>query len=78
MFGRYFAGLKSFLTLPPSLRGFPAEWLSETFGYLTLGNGFVAVMAGLVANFFAERYGYIGTSSFGPSLPPSLPPPTLG
>lgn len=66
-------------SLPPFhlfFSGFPSEWLSETFGYLTLGNGFVAVLAGLVANFFAERYGYIGTSLF-PFLLPLFTPSLL-
>ncbi|TFJ84690.1 hypothetical protein NSK_004154 [Nannochloropsis salina CCMP1776] len=73
MFGRFFAGVatsllfsafEAWMVCEHNKRGFNPEWLSETFGYLTLGNGFVAVMAGLVANFFAERYGYIGPFVF--------------
>lgn len=109
-FGRFFAGVatsllfssfEAWMVCEHNKRGFPNAWLSETFGFLTLGNGFVAgeyeygrsarydpvvcpapkptqplppslnertnertVLAGLVANFFAERYGYVGPFVF--------------
>ena len=50
-FGRFFAGIatsllfssfEAWMVCEHNKRGFQAAWLSETFGYLTLGNGFVA------------------------------------
>ena len=73
MFGRFFAGVatsllfsafEAWMVCEHNKRGFDPAWLSQTFGYLTLGNGFVAVLAGLVANFFAARWGYIAPYMF--------------
>lgn len=50
-FGRFFAGIatsllfssfEAWMVCEHNKRGFEGAWLSETFGYLTLGNGFVA------------------------------------
>lgn len=40
-------------------QGFDAALLGDTFSYATFGNGVVAVLAGLIANFAADTYGYV-------------------
>ncbi|XP_059099189.1 molybdate-anion transporter-like [Tigriopus californicus] len=38
--------------------GFPAEWIGVTFSTTTFWNGFLAITAGVIANFTAEGLGY--------------------
>jgi len=51
--------------------GFPVEWISNTFSKATFWNGLLAIVAGIVANFFAE------TMAFGPVAPFMLAVPCL-
>eukprot|EP01129_Flabellula_baltica_P008596 TRINITY_DN3429_c0_g1_i2.p1 TRINITY_DN3429_c0_g1~~TRINITY_DN3429_c0_g1_i2.p1 ORF type:complete len:285 (+),score=40.71 TRINITY_DN3429_c0_g1_i2:929-1783(+) len=38
---------------------FDDEWISDTFGLATLGNGFVAVGAGMVASYLTPQFGTV-------------------
>jgi MFS family permease len=40
-------------------RNFPDEWLSDTFGTATFGNGLAAILAGLIASALAAQFGYV-------------------
>ncbi len=42
------------------LSGFPEEWLASTFSVATVGNGIMAVLAGVVAQVAADKLGDIG------------------
>jgi hypothetical protein len=52
-----FSVFESWVVCEHSRRGYPSHLLSQTLGYLTFGNGIVAVLAGLVANYAADSYG---------------------
>lgn len=40
--------------------GFPEDWLKSTFSAATMGNGIMAVLAGVVAQVAADKLGDIG------------------
>lgn len=40
-------------------RNFPDEWLSDTFGTATFGNGLAAILAGLIASALAAQFGTV-------------------
>ena len=44
----------------------PKEWMSKTFATSTFANGLLAILAGVVANYFAENL------NFGPTAPFAL------
>lgn len=50
---------ESWMVCEHHARGFEPALLGETFSYATLGNGMVAVLAGLIANYFADMFGYV-------------------
>lgn len=67
MLGRFLSGIstsllfsvfESWMVCEHSKKGFDPSLLGDTFSYATLGNGFVAVVAGLVANSAASSYGF--------------------
>eukprot|EP01147_Barroeca_monosierra_P005300 gene5300-7072_t len=67
MLGRILGGLSTSLLMSAfeswmiyhhNKMGFPEEWVSKTFALSTFGNGVVAVVAGLLANFAAELNGH--------------------
>lgn len=68
LFGRFLCGIctsllfsvfESWMVCEHFKQGFDAHLLGETFSYATLGNGVIAVGAGLVANTAADSFGYI-------------------
>ena len=68
MLGRFLSGVstsllfsvfESWMVCEHHKQGFDAALLGDTFSYATLGNGLVAVVAGLIANTAAESYGYV-------------------
>ena len=36
----------------------PADWMGKTFATTTFANGFLAIIAGVVANILADNLGY--------------------
>lgn len=54
-----FSVFESWMVCEHHKHGFDSNLLGETFSYATLGNGLVAVVAGLVANTAAESYGFV-------------------
>ena len=68
MVGRFLAGLstsilysafESWAVCEHHSRGFSDDLLSNLFAHATLGNSVVAIMAGIVAQFFADAYGFV-------------------
>lgn len=68
MIGRFLSGIatsllfssfESWMVCEHMKQGFDAALMGETFSYATFGNGLVAVVAGLVANYFASSYGFV-------------------
>lgn len=59
MVGRLFGGIstsllfsvfEAWLVSEHHSRGYPEEWLSSTFSWATYGNGFIAILSGVIAN----------------------------
>ena len=68
MIGRFLSGIatsllfsvfESWMVCEHQKQGFDSSLLGDTFAYATFGNGLVAVVAGLVANYFAASYGFV-------------------
>ena len=68
MVGRFLSGVstsllfsvfESWMVCEHNRQGFDGIQLGNTFAYATFGNGFVAVIAGLVANKAADYYGFV-------------------
>ena len=55
-----FSAFESWMVAEHRRRGFPEAWLARTFGLASAGNGFVAVIAGLLAQITADYRGDIG------------------
>ena len=68
MLGRFLSGIstsllfsvfESWMVCEHNKQGFDGALLGETFSYATFGNGLVAVIAGLIANFAADKFGFV-------------------
>lgn len=68
MLGRFLSGVstsllfsvfESWMVCEHHKQGFDGALIGDTFSYATLGNGLVAVVAGLVANSAAETHGFV-------------------
>jgi MFS family permease len=68
MLGRFLSGIstsllfsvfESWMVCEHNKQGFDSALLGETFSYATFGNGLVAVIAGLIANFVADKFGFV-------------------
>ena len=55
-----FSAFESWMTTEHRKRGFPEEWLSRTYSQCSVGNGAMAIMAGIVAQFLEDALGHIG------------------
>lgn len=69
LFGRFLGGIstsllfsafESWMVSAHRKKGFPEEWLADTFGTASFINGISAIIAGLVAQLFADHLGEIG------------------
>eukprot|EP00055_Hartaetosiga_balthica_P010147 m.42431 g.42431 ORF g.42431 m.42431 type:complete len:240 (+) comp7057_c0_seq4:83-802(+) len=68
-----FSTFESWMVFTHREKGFPDDWLSQTFSLSTFGNGIVACFAGILANAVAEVHGhhrYILLLSLPSPLPP--------
>ena len=68
MLGRFLSGIstsllfsvfESWMVCEHNKQGYDGSLLGETFSYATFGNGLVAVVAGLIANFVADQFGFV-------------------
>lgn len=55
-----FSAFESWMTTEHRKRGFPEEWLPQTYSVASVGNGVTAILAGIVAQLFEDRLGPIG------------------
>lgn len=68
MLGRFLSGVatsllfsvfESWMVCEHHKQGFDSSLLGSTFSYATFGNGIIAVVAGLIANYVASSFGYV-------------------
>merc|ERR1712232_637588 len=55
-----FSAFESWMTTEHRKRGFPEEWLSRTYSAASIGNGAMAILAGVVAQVLEDQFGHIG------------------
>lgn len=55
-----FSAFESWMTTEHHRRGFPESWLSATFSAASVGNGIMAIVAGIFAQLLEDRLGHIG------------------
>jgi MFS family permease len=55
-----FSAFESWMTTEHRRRGFPDEWLSRTYAEASIGNGAMAIFAGIVAQVLEDSFGHIG------------------
>jgi len=55
-----FSSFESWMTTEHRHRGFPEEWLQRTYSATSIGNGTMAVLAGIVAQVLEDKLGNIG------------------
>eukprot|EP00953_Heterococcus_sp_UTEX-ZZ885_P014546 8228-Heterococcus_DN1.PRE.9 len=55
-----FTAFESWMVSEHRKRGFPEAWLASTFSLSTVGNGIVAILAGIIAQVAADKLGEIG------------------
>mmetsp|Transcript_8859 Transcript_8859/g.21516 ORF Transcript_8859/g.21516 Transcript_8859/m.21516 type:complete len:478 (-) Transcript_8859:115-1548(-) len=55
-----FSAFESWMTTEHRKRGFPEEWMSRTYSELSIGNGSMAILAGVIAQLLEDAFGHIG------------------
>lgn len=55
-----FSAFESWMTTEHRRRGFPEEWLSRTYSEASIGNGTMAIFAGILAQVLEDNFGQIG------------------
>ncbi|CAN0514113.1 unnamed protein product [Laminaria digitata] len=55
-----FTAFESWMVSEHRKQGFPEEWLASTFSAATVGNGIMAVLAGVIAQVASDKLGDIG------------------
>ena len=55
-----FSAFESWMTTEHRKRGFPEDWLSRTYADASVGNGAMAILAGIVAQLLEDAFGHIG------------------
>ena len=55
-----FSAFESWMTTEHRRRGFPEAWLARTYSAASVGNGIMAVLAGIIAQVMEDRLGHIG------------------
>lgn len=55
-----FSAFESWMTTEHRKKGFPEEWLSLTYSQCSVGNGAMAILAGIVAQVLEDNLGQIG------------------
>ena len=55
-----FSAFESWMTTKHRKLGFPEEWLSRTYSQCSIGNGAMAIFAGIVAQVLEDFLGHIG------------------
>lgn len=55
-----FSAFESWMTTQHRRKGFPEEWLSRTYSQCSIGNGAMAIFAGIIAQLLEDQFGHIG------------------
>jgi len=55
-----FSAFESWMATEHRRQGFPEEWLSKTYSICSIGNGAMAILAGIVAQILEDNLGHIG------------------
>jgi len=55
-----FSAFESWMTTEHRKRGFPEEWLSRTYSAASIGNGTMAILAGVISQVLEDQFGHIG------------------
>jgi MFS family permease len=55
-----FSAFESWMTTEHRHQGFPEEWLTRTYAEASIGNGSMAILAGIVAQVLEDYLGHIG------------------
>mmetsp|Transcript_19191 Transcript_19191/g.28682 ORF Transcript_19191/g.28682 Transcript_19191/m.28682 type:complete len:478 (-) Transcript_19191:50-1483(-) len=55
-----FSAFESWMTTEHRHRSFPEEWLARTYSAASIGNGAMAILAGIVAQVLEDSFGHIG------------------
>jgi len=55
-----FSAFESWMTTEHRRKGFPESWLQRTYSEASIGNGVMAIMAGIVAQLLEDKLGHIG------------------
>lgn len=55
-----FSAFESWMTTEHRKQNFPDEWLPDIYSVASVGNGVTAVLAGIIAQLFEDRFGPIG------------------
>lgn len=55
-----FSAFESWMTTQHRHLGFPESWLQTTYSEMSIGNGTMAILAGIVAQLLEDKFGHIG------------------
>merc|ERR1712167_3963 len=55
-----FTAFEAWMVSAHRKKGFHEDWLSDTFGWMSFGNGLIAIIEGIVAQVAADVFGEIG------------------
>ena len=55
-----FSAFESWMTTQHRQLGFPESWLQRTYAETSIGNGTMAILAGIVAQLLEDKFGHIG------------------
>jgi len=55
-----FSAFESWMTTEHRHKGFPESWLERTYAETSIGNGTMAVLAGIFAQILEDKFGHIG------------------
>jgi len=55
-----FSAFESWMTTQHRHLGFPESWLQKTYSQMSIGNGTMAILAGIIAQLLEDSFGHIG------------------
>jgi len=55
-----FSAFESWMTTEHRKKGFPEKWMSTTYSQASIGNGVMAILAGIVSQVLEDKFGHIG------------------
>jgi len=55
-----FSAFESWMATEHRKKGFPEKWMSKTYSEASIGNGAMAILAGIVSQVLEDKFGHIG------------------